>query len=124
MAAIVDGIALVSVPVTDQQRSRRFFVEQLGFDLLQDEPFQGEMRWIEVAPAASQTRFTLVTWFEHMPPGSMRGCVLSTSDLDSAHAELRRRGVAIDDIEQRPWGRYATFSDPDGNGFVLQQFGG
>jgi predicted enzyme related to lactoylglutathione lyase len=74
-----------------------------------------------VAPKGAATSITLVTWFDTLPPGSVKGLVLETDDLDGDVADLTRRGVPIDDgIQDAPWGRYVSFDDPDGNGIVLQ----
>ena len=118
---IVDRVAIVSVPVADQDRAKAFFVDTLGFTLVADQPMGDGARWVQVAPGFGGVSLTLVTWFEQMPPGSLRGMVLQTKNIDASHAQLRKRGVEIDDIETAPWGRYATFQDVDGNGFVLQQ---
>ena len=80
-----------------------------------------DMRWVEVAPKGGQTSITLVTWFPSMPPGSVKGTVLETDDMDGDVAALTARGVAIEGgIQEQPWGRFVTFDDPDGNGIVLQ----
>jgi predicted enzyme related to lactoylglutathione lyase len=56
-----------------------------------------------------------------MPPGSMKGIVFETDDLEGDVSALKSRGVTIEGgIQDAPWGRYVTFDDPDGNGFVLQ----
>lgn len=117
----IDDISVISVPVTDQDRAKAFFVEKLGFSLIADSPMGEGQRWVQVGPEGSKTSLTLVTWFETMKPGSMRGTVLHTNDIDAARAELKSRGVAIDEVGEEPWGRYATFEDLDGNGFVLHQ---
>jgi predicted enzyme related to lactoylglutathione lyase len=76
---------------------------------------------VQVAPRGAATSLTLVTWFETMPPGSLRGLVLESDDLERDVAALRAAGVALDgDIEDQPWGRFVTLADPDGNGIVLQ----
>jgi predicted enzyme related to lactoylglutathione lyase len=57
-----------------------------------------------------------------MPPGSISGIVLGTQNLAATATELRARGLTtLSEIESQPWGAFATFTDPDGNGFVLQQ---
>jgi uncharacterized glyoxalase superfamily protein PhnB len=56
-----------------------------------------------------------------MKPGCVQGIVLTTKDIAKTHAELKKRGLAISEIEKQPWGQEATFNDPDGNGWVLQQ---
>jgi predicted enzyme related to lactoylglutathione lyase len=80
-----------------------------------------DMRWVQIAPQHGQASITLVTWFDTMPAGSVKGTVLETSDLDGDVAELQARGVRIDGgIQAAPWGRFVTFDDPDGNGLILQ----
>jgi predicted enzyme related to lactoylglutathione lyase len=77
---------------------------------------------VQVAPPGAQTSLSLVTWFPNMPPGSVQGLVLITDDIEEAHRLLSARGVRFHGpIEAAPWGRYSTFADPDGNGWVLQQ---
>ncbi|MFD2765953.1 VOC family protein [Micromonospora eburnea] len=118
----VTHVQIVSVPVSDQDRARDFYVDVLGFDLVRDNPMGPGGRWVQVAPKGAATTLTLVTWFPTMSPGSLKGLVLETDDLDGDVARLRELGVAFADggIQAAPWGRYATFDDPDGNGIVLQ----
>jgi catechol 2,3-dioxygenase-like lactoylglutathione lyase family enzyme len=118
----ITQVQLLSMPVTDQDRARDFYVDTLGFDLVRDNHMGPAQRWVQVAPKGGQTSITLVTWFETMPPGSLRGLVLETDDLDGDVAALTARGLAVDGgIQDQPWGRFVTFSDPDGNGIVLQE---
>jgi predicted enzyme related to lactoylglutathione lyase len=93
-----------------------------GFELRrEDTPIPG-MHWIQVAPRGATTSLTLVTWFDTMPPGSLRGLVLRSDDLQADYAGLKSRGVEFEGPPQRqPWGTEAVFRDPDGNSFVLQQ---
>jgi catechol 2,3-dioxygenase-like lactoylglutathione lyase family enzyme len=117
----IDHLSVVSVPVSDQERAKSFYTEKLGFELLADSPFGEGQRWIQVGPKGTATSITLVTWFETMPPGSTKGIVLECDDLDGTHQELVGRGVRFDGpVQEAPWGRFATFEDPDGNGWVLQ----
>jgi catechol 2,3-dioxygenase-like lactoylglutathione lyase family enzyme len=117
----ITHIQLLSMPVTDQDRAVRFYVDTLGFDLIADNAMGPAQRWVQVAPKGAATSITLVTWFESMPPGSVGGLVLETDDLDADVAAFTQRGVTIEDgIQAAPWGRYVTFKDPDGNGLVLQ----
>ena len=81
-----------------------------------------DQRWVQVRPPGAETSITLVTWFDTMPPGATKGTVLETDDLEADVASLGERGVTIDGgIQEMPWGRFATFDDPDGNGIVLQE---
>ena len=100
-----------------------FYVEVLGFELVNDVP-----RWdpacggCRCARRVAATSITLVTWFDSMAPGAVKGTVLETDDLEGDVARLRTLGVDIPgDIEAAPWGRFVTFDDPDGNGLVLQE---
>lgn len=117
----ITHVQLFSLPVSDPDRSLRFYCDVLGFTLVRDSPMGPGQRWVQVAPPGGQTSVTLVTWFPSMPPGSMKGIVLESGDLDGDVARLRSQGVALDgEIEEQPWGRFVTLADPDGNGIVLQ----
>lgn len=116
----ISCIRVLSLPVADQDRARSFYVDTLGFELLADNSMGPDQRWVQVGPPGADTSITLVTWFDTMVPGMVKGLVLETDDLDSDVAVLSGRGVAIGDIQDAPWGRYVTFDDPDGNGIVLQ----
>ena len=112
---------LFSLPVTDQDRARDFYVDVLGFELVSDTMMGPDQRWVQVRPKGGQTSVTLVTWFATMPPGSVKGTVVETDDLEGDMAALRSRGVDIPEgVQDVPWGRFVTFDDPDGNGIVLQ----
>jgi catechol 2,3-dioxygenase-like lactoylglutathione lyase family enzyme len=118
----ITHIQLLSLPVADQDRARDFYVDVLGFELVRDNPMGPDSRWVQVAPKGARTAITLVTWFPTMPPGSAKGLVVETDDLDGDVAGLTAKGVRLaDGIQEQPWGRFVTFDDPDGNGIVLQQ---
>jgi predicted enzyme related to lactoylglutathione lyase len=113
-------LQVVSVPVADQDRAKQFYMDVLGFELLNDQTMGPEMRWVHLTPPGAQTSITLVTWFPSMPPGSLKGIVIETDDVDQAFTHLQSKGVNPSPIEEAPWGRYTTFDDPDGNGWVAQ----
>jgi catechol 2,3-dioxygenase-like lactoylglutathione lyase family enzyme len=113
-------VQVVSVPVSDQDRSLEFYVDVLGFTLLVDRRFSTDMRWVMVAPPGAQTALTLVTWFPSMLPGSLQGTVLESDDLERDVDVLVGKGVAVSEVQDAPWGRFVTLADPDGNGIVLQ----
>ncbi|WP_052850690.1 VOC family protein [Streptomyces avicenniae] len=115
----IDSIQIVSVPVSDQERAKSFYVDVLGLRLVRDNPMEPGRRWVEVAPPGSPTGITLVTWFPTMPPGSLKGLVLRTGDVEADAARLRAAGVAVEGPQDAPWGRFLTLDDPDGNGIVL-----
>jgi len=118
------NLEVISVPVSDQDRAKSFYAEKLGFSVDMDSSFGGgSMRWVALRPPGGGTAITLVTWFDTMPAGSLKGLVLGCDDLEMTLAELAARGVTFveDDIQEAPWGRWKTFDDPDGNSWVLQQ---
>jgi catechol 2,3-dioxygenase-like lactoylglutathione lyase family enzyme len=119
----ITNFSVVSVPVTDQDRAKSFYAEKLGFSAEVDSSFGEGMRWVMLRPPGSGTAITLVTWFDTMPAGSLKGSVLSCHDLDKTLADLAARGVGFneDEVQEAPWGRWKTFDDPDGNGWVLQE---
>ena len=117
----ISQVQLFSLPVSDQDRARDFYVDTLGFELVADTSMGPDQRWVQVRPPGSQASITLVTWFPSMPAGSVKGTVLETDDLDADVTALKARGVRIEGgIQDAPWGRFITFDDPDGNGLVLQ----
>src|ERR1700687_1577561 len=93
-------IQLFSLPVSDQDRAKAFYVDVLGFELVADMPIGPDMRWVQVRPPGAPTSITLVTWFATMAPGATKGTVLESDALDGDIARLRGLGVEIPgDIE-------------------------
>jgi len=118
----VHDVTVVSVPVSDQERAKAFYVDMLGFELQRDDDSVPGIRWVQVAPKAGTTALTLVTWFDSMPPGSLRGLVLSSGNLQADYEQLVAKGVQFDGPpQQQPWATEAVLRDPDGNRLVLQQ---
>jgi catechol 2,3-dioxygenase-like lactoylglutathione lyase family enzyme len=115
-------VTVVSVPVSDQDRSKSFYLDRLGFELIRDDASRSGLRWLQVKPAGSATSLTLVDWFASMPAGSLRGLVLAVDDLAGAYERFTANGVEFNTPPQRrAWATEAVFRDPDGNEFVLQQ---
>jgi predicted enzyme related to lactoylglutathione lyase len=111
--------SFVTLPVTDQDRALRFYRDVLGFEVTADLQLpQG--RWLQVAPKGAQTVFTLsgpgMGGFE---AGSAQGIMLVTTDVDADCAQLVEAGAEVRGPDEYPWGRMASFSDPDGNGLML-----
>jgi predicted enzyme related to lactoylglutathione lyase len=117
-------LTVVSVPVSDQEVAKRFYTKQVGFDLIAEATFGDELRWIQVGPADAQASLTLVTWFEEMAPGSLRGLVIESDDLQADYDAMSGRGVRfLGPPEPQAGGTFATFADPDGNQLSLRQAG-
>ncbi len=120
----IEEVKVISVPVSDQERAKAFYVEKLGFQLTRDDDSIPGIRWVQVTPQRGTTSVTLVTWFETMPPGSLQGLVLGSNELRSDCDRLAAQGVEFDrPLQQQPWGEEAVIRDPDGNKIVLQQTG-
>ena len=112
-------LMFVSVPVKDQQKAKAFYRDILGFSIETEAPMGEGQTWISMKPPNGKAGITLVTWFDKLTPGGQQGLVLGTKDIDAAHAELKAKGLKIKPVSNAPWGRFATFTDPDGNGWVL-----
>jgi catechol 2,3-dioxygenase-like lactoylglutathione lyase family enzyme len=117
----IRSFEIVSVPVSDQEKSKNFYRDVVGFELLREEPMGPGQKWIQLAPQGCSTTIALVTWFESMRPGGLQGVMLNSSDIERDYQELTGRGLALTEIKQEPWGRYSMFKDPDGNGWILRQ---
>jgi catechol 2,3-dioxygenase-like lactoylglutathione lyase family enzyme len=117
----ISSFEIISVPVSDQERAKRFYRDALGFELLRDESMGPNGKWIQLAPRGCSTTISLVTWFDAMRPGGLQGVMLNSTDIDRDTRELAGRGLELTEIKQEPWGRYSMFKDPDGNGWILRQ---
>src|SRR6266550_9357738 len=86
------AIQLFSIPVSDPERAKAFYVDTLGWELVRDDAMGPDQRWVQVRPRGGETSVTLVSWFESMPAGSMRGVVIETDDLEADQATLLASG--------------------------------
>lgn len=114
----ITQIRTMTLFVSDQERAKAFYVDRLGFDVRTDQAV-GENRWLEVVPPKGGTAVVLHRPVPGTSPGAGDGIILESDDLDADCAALVAAGVAVDGPTEMPWGRQATFADPDGNGFVL-----
>lgn len=115
----ISRVDTVSIPVSDQRQALWFYRDALGFELIRDHLGDNHQRWIQLAPKGAETTISLVAPFGGMAAGSVQGLVVQTDDIQTTHQELSRRGVALSEIVTLVGGRFATFNDPDGNGWVL-----
>jgi predicted enzyme related to lactoylglutathione lyase len=114
-------LELVAVPVTDVDRAKAFYVDKVGFNADHDHRVSDEMRFVQLTPSGSACSIALGTGITDAAPGSVRGLQLVVSDAEAAHDELAGRGVEVSDVQEFPWGRFVFFSDPDGNGWAVQE---
>ena len=118
-------LELVPIPVTDVDRAKAFYVEEAGFIADHDHQFSDEIRFIQLTPPGSACSIVIGTGITQAAPGSSEGILLVVSDIEAARDELVGRGVEVAEIQDMDWGaRHASFQDPDGNSWALQQIGG
>jgi catechol 2,3-dioxygenase-like lactoylglutathione lyase family enzyme len=113
-------IEVISVPVSNQEVSKQFYLS-IGFEIIIEAPMGDGSTWVQLGLPGQTTSISLVNWFPNMTPGSMQGLVVKSDDIEKEAAELKAKGVNIKDIDPTPWGKFATFYDPDGNSLVLRQ---
>jgi predicted enzyme related to lactoylglutathione lyase len=114
-------LELVQVPVSDVDRAKAFYVDQVGFNADHDHQVTDELRFVQLTPPGSACSIAIGTGLSKMEPGSVEGLQIVIADADAAHAELSGRGVEVSEVQDMPWGRFVFFSDPDGNSWALQQ---
>jgi predicted enzyme related to lactoylglutathione lyase len=114
-------LELVSVPVSDVDRAKAFYVDQVGFNADHDHQVNDELRFVQLTPPGSACSIALTTGAHQMQPGIIEGLQMVVDDADAARAELVERGVEASEVQEFPWGRFVFFKDPDGNGWALQQ---
>jgi predicted enzyme related to lactoylglutathione lyase len=115
-------LELVPIPVSDVDRAKAFYAGKVGFTVDLDVKGSGEMRVVQLTPPGSACSISIGTGIVNTPPGSVQALHLVVSDIKAARAELVERGVEVGEIQEHGRGvSYASFSDPDGNGWLLQQ---
>jgi predicted enzyme related to lactoylglutathione lyase len=114
-------LELVQVPVSDVDRAKAFYVDQVGFNADHDHQVSDELRFVQLTPPGSACSIALTTGAHQMAPGSVEGLQVVVGDADAARAELTSRGVEASEVQEFPWGRFVFFADPDGNGWAVQE---
>jgi predicted enzyme related to lactoylglutathione lyase len=114
-------LELVAVPVSDVDRAKAFYTDQVGFVADHDHRVSDTMRFVQLTPPGSACSIAIGTGMMDTVPGSVSGLQLVVADIEDAHDELAGRGVAVSDVQDFPWGRFVFFQDPDGNGWAVQQ---
>jgi predicted enzyme related to lactoylglutathione lyase len=114
-------IELVAIPVTDVDRAKAFYVDQVGFNADHDYQVNPELRFVQLTPPGSACSIVLGTGVTEMAPGSQKGVQVVVEDIEAARRDLVARGVKASDVDVQPWGSFVFFSDPDGNTWSLQQ---
>ena len=113
-------LELVSVPVTDVDRAKAFYVERAGFNPDHDHAVSDELRFVQLTPPGSACSIALGTGLTESTPGSAQVQVV-VADVRAAREELAGRGVDVSEVQDFPWGSFVFFADPDGNRWAVQQ---
>ena len=128
-------LELVVVPVSDVDRAKEFYTEQAGFTLDVDHRAGENFRVVQLTPPGSACSITVGTGLTPATPGTYQGLHLVVTDVEAARAELVGRGVEVSEPfhfgaegqttglhpERADYGTYLSFSDPDGNGWLVQE---
>ena len=114
-------LELVAVPVTDVDRAKAFYVDQVGFVADHDHEVSDEIRFVQLTPPGSACSIAIGKGLTKMPPGSLDSLQMVVADAEAARAELLDRGVSASEVEVMPWGSFVYFTDPDGNAWAVQQ---
>ncbi len=113
-------LELVSLAVTDVDRAIAFYTEKAGFHLDHDHQVDANLRFVQITPPGSACSIAFGTQLTPEPPGRAQ-LQLVVEDVHAARAELLGRGLDPGEVQDFPWGSFVFFSDPDGNGWALQQ---
>ena len=113
-------IELIQVPVSDIDRAKAFYVDQVGFADDGDHQVNGELRFVQLTPPGSACSIALTSGAHEMTPGSLDGLQMVVDDAEASRKELVARGVDASEVQVFPWGSFVFFKDPDGNGWALQ----
>ena len=125
-------IEVIPVPVTDVDRAKQFYANQLGFMVDLDTSIGDDMRMVQLTPPGSGCSIHLSTGIVSMPPGVLEGLQITVSDIEAARAHLVANGVEASPVRHMAdgewvdghggrWNAFVFFQDPDGNGWVLQE---
>jgi len=113
-------IEVVSVPVTDQQKAKEFYLK-VGFQVIIEAPMGNGQNWVQLGFPGAETSITLVTWFDKMKAGSLHGLVIYSANIVNDIKDLSSKGIKMSEIQDTPWGKFSHFSDPDGNSWMLHE---
>jgi catechol 2,3-dioxygenase-like lactoylglutathione lyase family enzyme len=114
-------LELVAIPVSDVDRAKAFYTEKAGFNADHDHEVSDEIRFVQLTPPGSPASIALGKGVVDAEPGSVKGLQLVVDDIEAARAELVEGGVEVSEVQHFDWGSFVFFSDPDGNGWAVQQ---
>jgi predicted enzyme related to lactoylglutathione lyase len=113
-------IELIPVPVTDVDRAKSFYVDQVGYNADHDHQVTPQLRFVQLTPPGSACSIVIGDGITDMVPGS-QNIQLVVTDADAARTQLIAAGVDASEVDNQPWGRFVYFADPDGNRWSVQE---
>jgi predicted enzyme related to lactoylglutathione lyase len=114
-------LELMTVPVSDVDAAKAFYVEQAGFHADHDHTVSDEIRFVQLTPPGSACSISIGKGLSGMAPGSLEGLQVVVQDIEAARDALAGRGVDVSEVTDFPWGRFVFFADPDGNRWAVQE---
>ena len=125
-------LEVVVVPVSDVDRAKQFYAEQVGFVVDVDQSFGEEFRVVQLTPPGSACSISIGKGLVESAPGSLKGMQLVVTDIEAARAELVERGVDVTNVRHMdngvwtdgsggPWNSFIFFDEPDGNSWTVQE---
>jgi catechol 2,3-dioxygenase-like lactoylglutathione lyase family enzyme len=114
-------IELIILPVSDVDRAKAFYVDQVGFHPDHDHTVNENLRFVQLTPPGSACSIAIGKGITDKTPGTVGGLMMVVADIEQAHRHLSQRGVGVTDVHDEAWGRFVDFNDPDGNSWSVQQ---
>lgn len=114
-------LELVIIPVSDIDRAKSFYVDQVGFHADHDQTVSDQIRFVQLTPPGSACSIAFGKGIVEGTPGSVKGLQMVVPDVRAARALLVERGVDVSSVRDLGWGSFAFFDDPDGNHWAVQQ---
>ena len=114
-------LELVIIPVSDVDRAKAFYVDQVGFNADHDQVVTDDLRFVQLTPPGSACSIAFALGLTDAEPGSVKGLQIVVDDARAAHDHLVAQGVEVGDVEHLAWGSFVYFTDPDGNAWSVQE---
>src|SRR3981081_1217763 len=114
-------LELVAVPVTDVDRAKSFYVDEVGFNLDHDHHVNDQLRFVQLTPPGSACSIVMGIGITDMAPGSQKGLQVVVDDVEAVRRELSGRGLKTSEVQVHPWGSFIFFTVPAGHSWAVQQ---
>jgi catechol 2,3-dioxygenase-like lactoylglutathione lyase family enzyme len=125
-------LEVVVLPISDMERAKRFYAEQVGFNVDVDQQMSETFRVVQLTPPGSGCSVSMVSGYNEMAPGTLKGLQLVVADIEAARQHLLDHGVEVSPVRMNvngewrdghggPWNAFIFFNDPDGNGWTVQE---